>query len=314
MTEGDARPILIAGPTASGKSSLALALAEQLNGVVLNADALQVYAEWRVLTARPSPEDAARAPHRLYGHVPAADAGYSTGRWLRETAATLKELRDEGRQAILVGGTGLYFKALTQGLAEIPPTPPDIRAAVEERLASAGAAALVEELQRRDPASAAAIDLANPRRVLRAIEILDSTGTGRAAWIARTPPPLLPLALARPLRITPPRADLRAVIARRFRAMIERGALDEARAMTALESSGAIPPAAPALKALGYAPLRAHLEGATSLDDAIAASVVDTNQYAKRQSTWLRNQMAAWPEITATGPDALRAALRCLGL
>ncbi len=288
------RPVLVAGPTASGKSALALTLAERLDAAVVNADALQVYAEWRVLAARPSVEDEARAPHRLYGHVAASDAGYSTGRWLRETAALLAET--DGR-AVIVGGTGLYFKALTEGLAEIPPTPPEIRAEGEARLAALGAEAFARALAERDPKSAARIDLSNPRRVLRAYEVLEATGVGFAEWMARTPPPVLPLSGAVALKLEPPRAALRRRIARRFEAMVDAGALDEVAAMAELEASGAVAPSAPALKALGYAPLKAWLAGAIGREEAIARGVTETGQYAKRQSTWARNQMSAWRSI-----------------
>lgn len=299
------KPILIAGPTASGKSALALALAERLGACVINADALQVYAGWRVLTARPSPEEEARAPHFLYGHVLAADVGYSTGRWLREIAPLLAEAN--GR-AVIVGGTGLYFKALTEGLAEIPPTPPEIRARAEARLAEIGAEAFAKELAARDPETAARIDLINPRRVMRAWEALETSGVGLAAWMDRTPPPILPLAQALALTIEPPRATLRRRIRTRFERMLETGALEEVAAMAAAERDGAVAAAAPALKALGYRPLAAHLSGALTRDAAVELGATQTNQYAKRQSTWARNQMAAWRSI----PDAAAADIEAL--
>lgn len=313
VPRGPSRPVLLAGPTASGKSALALALADALGGVVVNADALQVYAEWRVLTARPSAADEARAPHLLYGHTPAADATYSTGRWLREIEPILRRLQEKGETPIFVGGTGLYFKALTEGLAEIPPTPAEIRAAGEAELAARGPAAFAAALAARDPDTAARIDMANPRRVLRAYEVLETTGVGFAAWMDRTPPPLLPLSATLPLKIEPPRDALRRRIAARFSAMIGGGALDEAAAMAAREADGAVPEAAPALKALGYAPLKAYLDGRWSRDRALASGVIETSQYAKRQATWLRNQMAAWrtiPNAEAADVAALAAAAR----
>ncbi|MCI4665225.1 MAG: tRNA (adenosine(37)-N6)-dimethylallyltransferase MiaA [Neomegalonema sp.] len=291
------KPILIAGPTASGKSSLALALAERLGGVIINADALQVYAEWRVLTARPAAADEARAPHRLYGHTPIADVGYSTGRWLREVAAEIEAARRQSLRPVIVGGTGLYFKALTQGLAEIPATPPEIRAAAEARLNDVGADAFAEELRRRDPASADRIDLANPRRVLRAIEVLETTGQGFAAWMEQTPPPVSPLSATHPMRLLPPREKLRARIATRFRQMMEEGAVDEVRAVQRQVEAADLPAAAPGLKALGYDPIRRWLAGELTRSEATEIAVLDTGQYAKRQSTWLRNQMAAWPSM-----------------
>ncbi|MEL6338133.1 MAG: tRNA (adenosine(37)-N6)-dimethylallyltransferase MiaA, partial [Pseudomonadota bacterium] len=180
---GGDRPVLLAGPTGSGKSGLALALAERLGGVVVNADSQQVYGDWRVLTARPSVAEEAQAPHRLYGFL-ALDAPYSVGQWLRDLAAVLAEVRATGQRPIVIGGTGLYFTALTEGLAEIPPVPPEIRAKAEARLATDGLPALAAALATRDPATAQTLDLANPARVLRAWEVLEATGRGLAAWQA----------------------------------------------------------------------------------------------------------------------------------
>ncbi|MGM0585010.1 MAG: tRNA (adenosine(37)-N6)-dimethylallyltransferase MiaA [Pseudomonadota bacterium] len=290
-------PILIAGPTASGKSGLALALAERLGGVVINADALQVYDGWRVLTARPSQEETARAPHRLYGHVPMGE-GHSAGRWLREARAEIAAARGAGRVPILVGGTGLYFTALTEGLAEIPETPAQVRAQAEARLAREGLAAMVEALRRRDPETHARIDLANPRRVLRAWEALETAGRGLAEMQDATPPPVLPLREARAVRLMPERAALYAGIARRFDMMLEEGALEEARAAMAAEASPQ------ALKALGAAELMAHLRGGMSLDEARERAVQATRRYAKRQLSWARNRLSAWP-AAATPREAL---------
>ncbi|HAW47448.1 MAG TPA: tRNA (adenosine(37)-N6)-dimethylallyltransferase MiaA, partial [Roseovarius sp.] len=207
------RPVLIAGPTASGKSALALAIARAQGGVIVNADALQVYANWRILSARPSPEEEAQAPHRLYGHV-APEQDYSAGHWLREVAPLLAA----GARPIIVGGTGLYFAALTEGLADIPTTPPDIRAEGDRLLREAGVAALVDTL---DPETRARIDTANPRRVQRAWEVQAATGRGLAAWQDATPPPLLPLARATPILVEAPKDWLNPRITHRFDAMLD---------------------------------------------------------------------------------------------
>lgn len=280
------RPLLIAGPTASGKSDHALAAAAK-GGVIINADASQVYDVWRVLTARPSAEEEAQAPHRLYGHV-APSVRYSVGAWLRDLAPVLEEVRAHGLRPIIVGGTGLYFKALTEGLAEIPEPPDMIRAAVDARLRAEGLAALVADLTRRDPATAEITDLMNPMRVTRALEVLAATGKGLAAWRADTPPPLI--ADAEKLLIAPPREALYDRCDLRFERMIEAGALDEARAIAALN----LDPALPAMRAVGAPELLAHLRDEISLDQAAAAAKQATRNYAKRQMTWMRNQMKDW--------------------
>jgi tRNA dimethylallyltransferase len=280
------RPVLIAGPTASGKSALALAIARAQGGVIVNADALQVYANWRILSARPSPEEEAQAPHRLYGHV-APNQEYSAGHWLREVAPLL----DAGPRPIVVGGTGLYFAALTEGLAEIPPVPAEIRAAGERLLRAAGLAALREAL---DPETCARIDLANPRRVQRAWEVQAATGRGLAEWQDATPPPLLPLARAIPILVEAPKDWLSPRIARRFDAMLAAGALDEARANLATWDA-----ARPAAQAIGAPELISHLRGETTLDEARAAAITATRQYAKRQRTWFRARMRGWQAVPA---------------
>jgi len=280
------RPVLIAGPTASGKSALALAIARAQGGVIVNADALQVYANWRILSARPAVHEEAQAPHRLYGHV-APDRDYSVGHWLREVAPLL----DAGPRPIIVGGTGLYFTALTEGLAEIPATPPDIRAEGERLLREAGLAALVDTL---DPETRARIDTANPRRVQRAWEVWAATGRGLAAWQDATPPPLLPLARATPILIEAPKAWLTPRIERRFDAMLDAGALDEARANIAGWDA-----ARPAAQAIGASELIAHLRGEMTLDAARAAAITATRQYAKRQRTWFRARMQGWHRVLA---------------
>ncbi|TCO69782.1 tRNA (adenosine(37)-N6)-dimethylallyltransferase MiaA [Rhodovulum euryhalinum] len=281
-----ARPVLIAGPTASGKSALALAIATRQGGVIVNADALQVFADWRVLTARPTPGDEARAPHALYGHV-GWDAAYSVGHWLRDLAPIL----NGPERPIIVGGTGLYFTALTEGLAEIPPTPPAIRAAADARIAAGGAAGMLAEL---DAATAARIDRRNPVRVQRAWEVLRATGRGLAAWQDETPPPLLPLAAAQPLVIEAATDWLNARIDARFDAMIAGGALDEVRSNLARWDPGLL-----SARAIGAPELVAHLRGETTLAEAVTAARIASRQYAKRQRTWFRSRMGAWARIRA---------------
>lgn len=282
------RPVLIAGPTASGKSALALALARQQGGVVVNADALQVFVNWRILTARPGRAEEEIAPHALYGHV-AADTAYSVGHWLRDLAPLLTG----GRRPIITGGTGLYFTALTEGLADIPPTPPEVRAEADARRAREGAEALLADL---DAETAARIDRLNPMRIQRAWEVQATTGKGLAAWQEATPPPLLPLSQATPLLVDAPRDWLRSRIERRFDAMLAAGALDEARANLAGWSE-----ALPSAKAIGARELIAHLRGEMTLEAARAAAIIASQQYAKRQRSWFRARMADWQKIDATG-------------
>lgn len=277
--------MLIAGPTASGKSALALAIAERDGGVVVNADASQVFANWRVLTARPGPEDEARVPHRLFGHVP-GDAAYSVGHWLREVAPLLG-----GARPIIVGGTGLYFTALTEGLAEIPETPAAVRAEADALRLRGDLAPLLADL---DPETLARIDRRNPMRVQRAWEVQRATGRGLAAWQDDTPPPLLPLARAQPLLIDAEKEWLNARIARRFDAMLAGGALEEARANLATWD-----PALPSARAIGAPELIAHLRGETTLDAARRAATIATRQYAKRQRTWFRARMKDWRVLAA---------------
>lgn len=283
--------VLIAGPTASGKSALALQIAETGGGVVVNADAIQVYANWHLLTARPPAADLARARHALYGHV-AWDQPYSVGHWLRE----MGQLLQGPDRLIVVGGTGLYFRALTEGLADIPPTPPQLRATADARLQAEGIAALLAEL---DPPTAARIDRQNPMRVQRAWEVLQATGRGLAAWQDNTPPPLLPLAQATALVVQAPLPWLNARIAGRFQQMLAQGALDEARA-----NLPRYQPSLPSMKAIGAPELMAHLQGLCTLEAAAQAATIATHQYAKRQRTWFRARMGAWVPIAAgSGAD-----------
>jgi tRNA dimethylallyltransferase len=275
------RPVLIAGPTASGKSALALAIAEAHGGVIVNADAIQVFANWSVLTARPDPTDIARAPHKLYGHIPGHHE-YSVGNWLRELTPILRG----PKRPIIVGGTGLYFAALTQGLADIPAIPDMIRDDARRRIATNDLPGMVDEL---DAESAAVIDLQNPARVARAWEVLQATGRGIASWQAATPPPLLEPATADCIVLHAPKEWLTPRIQKRFDLMMQRGALDEARANLAQWR-----PDAPSSKAIGAPELIAHLKGETSLADARDRAVIATRQFAKRQRTWFNARMKHW--------------------
>lgn len=283
--------VLIAGPTASGKSRFAVAEARRLDGVVVNADSMQVYRELRVLSARPSLEDEASAPHRLYGHVPASER-YSVGRWLADVGRVLAELKADGRPAIVVGGTGLYFKALTEGLATVPPIPPDVREHWRLRGASEPGEALHEELARRDPESSAALRPSDRVRIVRALEVLDGTGRSLIAWqrMAESPRSLVDPAHAVRIVFDPDRIALHERIAARAEHMVASGALDEARGLLRL----GLDPAFPAMKAIGVREFRDHFSGKLSLDEAIAAVKTETRRYAKRQRTWFRNQMADW--------------------
>ncbi len=298
-------PILIAGPTASGKSALALRLAETLGGIVVNADSMQVYRDLRIITARPSPEEDARAPHRLYGHVDAG-ANYSTGQWCRDVAAVLDEARTQSRPVIVVGGTGLYFKALTAGLAAVPPIPADIRTQVRGRLQSEGVAPLYADLLERDPATAHRLMPLDRSRISRALEVVLATGRSLTDWHREGLPPLVDPAVAIKLFITCERAELVRRIETRFAAMLAAGALEEVRSL----AERGLDPSLPAMKAHGVPWLIRHLKGEITLEEAAAGSIMDTRRYAKRQLTWFRNQMADWPWVeAAAGYDAILSAL-----
>ena len=273
------KPVLIYGPTASGKSGLALQIAEAQGGVIVNADALQVYQGWPILTAQPPAEDLARARHCLYGHL-AFDAPYSVGDWLRDVAPYLA-----GERPIIVGGTGLYFTALTEGLAEIPPTPTSVRARGD-------AMSLPDLLADLDHATTSAIDVQNRARVQRAWEVQTTTGRSIRDWQDNTPPPLLPLAACTALALMPEVDWLNGRIEQRFDMMMKAGARAEAEAMAPIWD-----PAAPSSKAIGAAEMIAHLQGDISGDSLKSAIVIASRQYAKRQRTWLRSRMKGWQTI-----------------
>ena len=274
------QPVLIAGPTASGKSDLALAIAQRGGGVIINADASQVYDCWRVITARPSVEDEAQVPHTLYGHVSWSES-YSAGHWLRDVTPLLK-----GRERpIIVGGTGLYFSMLTQGMADIPPTPPDIRHQADEL-------PLESLLAGIDTRTRSGLDTQNRARVQRAYEVQIATGRSLADWQADTPPPPLPLNSACALVFDVQRDWLLDRINQRFDRMLKKGALDEVRAML-----DRFDPALPAFKAIGVPELAAHLQGELTLDQARDRATIATRQFAKRQRTWFRARMGGWTKV-----------------
>lgn len=275
-------PVVIAGPTASGKSAIAMELAARDGRVIVNADALQVYDCWRVLSARPSAADEAALPHVLYGHV-GRDQPYSVGHWLREVQGFLN------RPVVIVGGTGLYLSALTEGLVDIPPTPPEIRHMADARRSGEGIAGLLAEL---DAATAARIDTANPARVQRAWEVRASTGRGLADWQDATGPALLPLQRVEALVIRPDVGWLDVRIASRFAAMLAQGALDEVAAQLPDWNPGRA-----ASKAIGAPELISYLRGQATLPEATAAATLASRQYAKRQRTWFRSRMKLWQEI-----------------
>ena len=275
-------PVLIAGPTGSGKSALAMDLAARDGRLIVNADALQVYDCWRVLSARPSVAEEAALPHALYGHI-GRDQDYSVGAWLREVAGLLT------RPVVIVGGTGLYFRALTEGLAEIPPIPAAIRTEADALRLSGQVDVMRQAL---DAATSAKTDLLNPVRVQRAYEVQRATGRGMAAWQADTSAPLLPLCDAQTLVLQPTVPWLDARIARRFSVMLDEGALDEARA--ALPHWQADRPWA---RAIGAPELVAHLRGESTLNAARNAAILASRQYAKRQRTWFRTRMSEWTKV-----------------
>jgi tRNA dimethylallyltransferase len=289
---------LIVGPTASGKSALALRLAETTGAEIVGADSMQLYRDLRVLTARPAPDEEARAPHHLFGTVDAA-CGWSVGRWLRAATETLAQIAARGRPAVVVGGTGLYFRALTRGLAEISPVPAAARAEAEADFARLGEAAFRERLAGADPAAAARIAPGDRQRLVRAWEVWAATGAALSDWMRTGEPVLAPDAWSA-VALEPPRDALYARCDARLESMADAGALDEVAALIARE----LDPALPAMKAVGVREFAAHLRGEASLEDALAAAQRETRRYAKRQLTWMRGQMADWPRITAAEPEA----------
>ena len=290
--------LLIHGPTASGKSALALRVAGAVGGELVNADALQLYSDLTALSARPTPEEMAGVPHHLFGVADGAD-GWSVGRWARAAGPVIDEIAARGRTAVVVGGTGLYFKALTEGLADIPPTPAAVRVGVGKTFDTLGEARFRELLASVDPVAEARIAPGDRMRLSRAMEVLEATGQPLTAWQAKTAP-ALPADAWRAVVIEPERDRLYARCDARFETMLERGALDEVRALIAR----GLDPDLPVMKAVGVRELAAHLRGEISLAQAAELARRETRRYAKRQLTWLRNQTPDWPRITETDAEA----------
>lgn len=291
-TVPDLRPILIAGPTASGKSALAMAIAERVGGTIINADSMQVYRELRILTARPSPADEARVVHALYGFVPAGEA-YSAGRFVRDAAAAIATAQAEGRRPVIVGGTGLYFKALLEGLSPVPEISEEVRAHWRGEGARRGAEAMHSELAARDPVMAARLQPSDTQRIVRALEVLDSTGRSLAEWQALKGAPVLNESETVRLVVRVDRAELHARADTRFARMMEEGASAEAQAVSDLQ----LDPGLPAMRAIGVRPLIGVLGGEMTLEEAVAASQAETRQYIKRQETWIKSHMISWKPI-----------------
>ena len=301
------RAVLIAGPTASGKTAAALALAETIGGAIINADSMQIYRELRVLTARPTDADMARAPHFLFGHVGVRDL-YSVGRYRADATRALEEAKALGKVPIFVGGTGLYFTALTEGIADIPPVPEDVRKTARARLDAIGVAALHADLAARDPEAGAALKPSDRQRVLRAYEVLAATGRSILTWQAHAGEPLLAArGSTAKFVLDVPRAELRARIEARFQVMAGQGAREEAAGLADLD------PALPAAKILGLRELNAVARGEMAEEAAIAQAVTRTRQYAKRQMTWFRHRMAGWDWVpAANGSNFVSGMLRSL--
>ncbi|MEJ0050893.1 MAG: tRNA (adenosine(37)-N6)-dimethylallyltransferase MiaA [Methylovirgula sp.] len=302
MAENRFSAFLIAGPTASGKSHLALRLAKRWGAAVVNADSMQVYRDLRVLTSRPTAADETRAPHMLFGHVDGA-VNYSVGCYVEDVGRVLLRLRAEGRLPIFVGGTGLYFKALTQGLSEIPRVPESIRAEWRARAERTSVAALHAELAARDPIMAVRLRPSDPQRILRALEVHAATGESLAFFQGAKRKPLLDISACRAIFLAPERDTLRVAIDRRFDTMLQSGALDE---VASLKRRG-LDPALPVMRALGVPPLLRHLKSETDLDAAADLVKRESRAYAKRQFTFARHQL---PQFSWVTPDAAEVALQ----
>jgi tRNA dimethylallyltransferase len=297
---------LIAGPTASGKSALALRLAQTIGADVVGADSMQLYADLPLLSAQPPREEMLLAPHHLFGVADAAD-GWSVGRWLDAARAALADIARWRRPAVVVGGTGLYFRALTQGLADIPPAPRAVTDRLAQEAGAAGELALRPRLAALDPAAEARITRGDIQRLLRALAVAEHTGRPLSAWQADTVPTLAADAW-RGVVLEPPRAALYAACDARLAAMLAAGAIEEVAALHARR----LDPSLPAMKAVGVREIIEYLEGRLSRDEALARAQQETRRYAKRQLTWLRNQTPDWPRITAVGAEAQWAAFGAL--
>jgi tRNA dimethylallyltransferase len=284
---------LIAGPTASGKSALALDVAADTGGVVVNADSMQVYDVLRVLTARPSAGDMKSVPHLLFGHVPPSVL-YSTGKWLADVTALMTDPALQGRHMVFVGGTGMYFRALMGGMSQIPAVKPEVRQEWRDALAARGPEALHAELSRRDPETAARLKPQDSQRIARAIEVHASSGKPISFWQRQSGEPLIDNASARKICLAPDRSALREKIDQRFASMAQSGAVEEVKALLAMR----LDPALPAMKAIGVSEITAFLKGRFSFDETVERASAATRQYAKRQETWLRHQLGdGWEKI-----------------
>jgi tRNA dimethylallyltransferase len=305
-SQEDSKAVLIAGPTASGKSALAIALAQKTGGIVINADSMQVYRDLRVITARPTVDEEAAVPHRLYGRVDAA-VNFSAGSWVADAAKVLAEARAQNHLPVFVGGSGLYFKALTRGLSAVPPIPPEIRDGVRARLERDGVEALHAELRQRDPASAERLKPRDRTRIARALEVVEATGRSLTDWHREGLPPLLPPGEFSALFLSPDREQLYSRIDARFDAMLKAGALEEVASLAARN----LDPLLPAMKAHGVPALIRHLKGEITLDEAAAIGRADTRHYAKRQFTWFRHQLPEFQWVTPEDAGGwLESALR----
>jgi tRNA dimethylallyltransferase len=291
--------ILITGPTASGKSALAIRLAARLGGLVVNADSMQVYRDLRIITARPTPEDERTVPHALFGSVDGA-TNHSVSLWLADAEAALGHARRQGLMPIFVGGTGLYFKALTQGLSEIPRVPEAVRAEMRAWASERDPQSLHRELAMRDPSTAARLRPTDPQRLLRALEVFESTGQSLVSFQARRAPPIIDVENTIAVALEPDRDRLRAAIESRFDTMMDRGAMEEVRRL----SQRRLDPALPIMRAHGVPPLLAHLSTGTPLGAAIDKGKADTRRYVKRQGTFTRNQLPAFRPVVPERAEA----------
>jgi tRNA dimethylallyltransferase len=305
MAVSSTKPILIAGPTASGKSALALALAERCDGVVINADSMQVYAELPLLTAQPNATDLARAPHRLYGHIPARES-YSVARFMADAAAEIARVRAAGQRPIIVGGTGLYFMALLEGLSPVPEIPSGVRARWRERAQAVSPENLHQELAARDAEMAKRLKPADRQRVTRALEVFEATGRSLAEWQAVPGVPVLSESEAVRLVVDIGREAIARRCDERFEIMMGEGALGEVEAILRQNLSTELP----AMRALGVRPLAEHLAGTRTLDEAVTQAKLETRQYAKRQATWLKRHMISWDIINSQQMHSLDGLMR----
>ncbi|MEM1035285.1 MAG: tRNA (adenosine(37)-N6)-dimethylallyltransferase MiaA [Pseudomonadota bacterium] len=290
--------ILIHGPTASGKTALSVALADRLDGEVVNADSMQVYTDLRIISARPTPEDMNGTPHHLFGHI-AGHERYSTGRWLKDAASIIADIERRGKTPIIIGGTGLYHMALVEGLSEIPPVPEDVRSEVFALKRAEGAAGLYQRLSKYDPEAAQRLGTNDGQRLSRALEVFIATGQSITTFQGKRTKPTLEPNRWLGIALTPPRARLYARIDRRFEGMLMEGAMEEARALLAQD----LAPDLPAMKAHGVPGLIAYLKGDMSAEAAAENAKRDTRRYAKRQFTWIGRQFPFWPRVPSVDLD-----------